>query len=49
VILQAENPEHHRLAVPDRPVLRVGTLHGILRAVSVAKAVGREEVLRPIR
>lgn len=48
VILQTENPVHHRLAVPDHQVLRVGTLNGILRAVSVAKAVGREEILRSI-
>jgi predicted RNA binding protein YcfA (HicA-like mRNA interferase family) len=45
VILETELPVHHRVAVPNHPVLRVGTLNGILRAVAAHKAVERDEIL----
>ncbi len=45
IILQTEDPEHHRLSVPDHNPLRLGTLNGILRAVAQAKRVGREDVI----
>lgn len=45
VILQTESPKHHRLAVPDHAVLRIGTLNAILRAVAEAKGIGKEDVL----
>ncbi len=45
IILQTEDPSHHRLAVPDHKALRVGTLNGILRAVSRHKGVSREDIL----
>ncbi len=45
VILETEEPSHHRLAVPDHRALRVGTLNGILRAVAEHKHVTREDIL----
>lgn len=45
VILETAEPSHHRLAVPDHRVLRVGTLNGILRAVAEHKSVCREDIL----
>lgn len=45
IILQTEDPIHHRLTVPDHSTLRVGTLSGILRSVALAKRVAREEIV----
>ena len=45
VILETEEPSHHRLAVPDHHALRVGTLNGILRTVAEHKRVTREAIL----
>ena len=49
VILQTEEPAHHRLAVPDHTVLRIGTLNSILRAVARHKGVARDELLKSFR
>jgi predicted RNA binding protein YcfA (HicA-like mRNA interferase family) len=46
VILETDDPSHHRLAVPDHKILRVGTLNGILRAVAKHKSINREDLLR---
>jgi len=46
IILQAEAPRHHRLAVPDHHPLRLGTLNAILRAVAAAQGVEKEDILR---
>ena len=48
VILETEEPSHHRLAVPDHRTLRVGTLNGILRAVAEHKRVIREDILKTL-
>ena len=48
VILETEDPFHHRLAVPDHRVLRIGTLNGILRAVAEHKRVIREDILKTL-
>ena len=48
VILETEDPSHHRLAVPDHRALRVGTLNGILRAVAEHKRVIREDILKTL-
>ena len=45
IILQTDEPGHHRLSVPDHKPLRVGTLNGILRDVAAAKRVTREDIL----
>ncbi|HWD94000.1 MAG TPA: type II toxin-antitoxin system HicA family toxin [Verrucomicrobiae bacterium] len=47
VILQTETPQHHRIAIPDHHVLRIGTLNSILNAVARAKGIAKEEVLKP--
>ena len=46
IILQAESPAHHRLAVPDHNPLRLGTLNAILRAVARAQRIEKEDILR---
>lgn len=48
VILETEEPSHHRLAVPDHRNLRVGTLNSILRAVAEHKGVVREDILKTL-
>jgi len=48
VILQTNEPQSHRLAVPNHAALRIGTLNAILRSVAVAKGVGKEDVLREL-
>jgi len=45
VVLETDEPFHQRIAVPAHSVLRLGTLHGILRAVSRHKGVSRDEIL----
>jgi predicted RNA binding protein YcfA (HicA-like mRNA interferase family) len=45
IILQTEDPAHHRLSVPDHKSLRVGTLNAILRAVAEAKGIRREDII----
>jgi predicted RNA binding protein YcfA (HicA-like mRNA interferase family) len=45
IILQTDDPEHHRLAVPDHSPLRLGTFNGILRAVARVKRVEREDII----
>ena len=45
IILQTEEPRHHRLSVPDHSSLRVGTLNAILRDVARAKNVSRDEIV----
>ena len=48
IILQTDTPIHHRLSVPDHTPLRLGTFHGILRAVAQAKHVDREAILKSL-
>jgi len=48
VILETDDPAHHRIAIPDHKVLRIGTLNGILRAVANHKGVSREDILRAV-
>ena len=45
VILESEEPSHHRLAIPEHHSLRVGTLNGVLRAVAAHKKITREDIL----
>jgi predicted RNA binding protein YcfA (HicA-like mRNA interferase family) len=45
VVLETSEPTHQRLAVPDHPTLRVGTLSAILRAVAKHKGVQRQALL----
>lgn len=48
IILETDQPSHQRISVPAHQTLRVGTLNGILRAVSRHKAVSRDELLRSL-
>jgi predicted RNA binding protein YcfA (HicA-like mRNA interferase family) len=45
IILQTEQPQHHRVSVPDHNPLRIGTFNAILRQVAQAKGVSREDIL----
>jgi predicted RNA binding protein YcfA (HicA-like mRNA interferase family) len=49
IILQTDTPAHQRLSVPNHNPLRVGTLNGIMRAVSVHKGVERQKLLDALR
>jgi predicted RNA binding protein YcfA (HicA-like mRNA interferase family) len=48
IILQTEDPSHHRIAVPAHTPLRIGTLNAILAAVAAHKGVTKEEILKGI-
>lgn len=45
VVLETDDPSHQRISIPAHKVLRLGTLQGILRAVSRHKGVSRDEIL----
>jgi len=45
VILETGTPGHQRIAIPNHTVLKIGTLHAILRSVAMHKNVTRETVL----
>jgi predicted RNA binding protein YcfA (HicA-like mRNA interferase family) len=49
IILQTDAPSHQRLSVPNHNPLRVGTLNGIVRAVSAHKGVQRQQLLDTLR
>ena len=46
VILETDEPLHHRIAIPNHNPIRIGTLSSILNAVSVAKKIDKKEILR---
>lgn len=46
MILETDEPVHHRIAIPNHNPLRIGTLNSILRAVAAAKNVDKKEILR---
>ena len=45
VLLQTEQPRHHRIAIPEHKALRLGTLNSILNAVSRIHSIGKAEIL----
>ena len=45
VVLQTDTPSRQRIVVPSHPVLKIGTLHGILRSVATHKHVLRETIV----
>jgi predicted RNA binding protein YcfA (HicA-like mRNA interferase family) len=45
IVLETQDPSHHRIAVPAHKSLRVGTLNAILRAVAKHKGVDRQELI----
>ena len=48
VILQTTEPRSHRLSVPNHKIMRTGTLHGILKAVSHAKGVTSDDIVEKL-
>lgn len=48
IILETEEPSHHRVAVPAHIPLRIGTLNAILSAVAAHKGVTKDEILSGI-
>jgi predicted RNA binding protein YcfA (HicA-like mRNA interferase family) len=46
IVLETEQPSHHRIAVPAHQYLRVGTLNAILRSVAEHKGVERQDILQ---
>jgi predicted RNA binding protein YcfA (HicA-like mRNA interferase family) len=48
VILQTEEPSHHRIAVPAHKPLRVGTLNAILSSISAHKNVSKDAILEDL-
>jgi predicted RNA binding protein YcfA (HicA-like mRNA interferase family) len=48
VILQTEEPSHHRIAIPAHSPLRIGTLNAIVAAIAAHKGVTKEDILRAI-
>lgn len=46
IILETEQPTHHRLSVPGHKPIRVGTLNSIVRAVARHKGVERSQILQ---
>ena len=49
IILQSEQPAHHRLSIPGHNPLRLGTLNAILRSVAAAKNISKETILRQLQ
>ena len=48
VILQTQHPKPHRIAVPARMPLRIGTLNGILTSIAAHKNVPKDVILKNI-
>jgi predicted RNA binding protein YcfA (HicA-like mRNA interferase family) len=46
VILETDQPSHHRISIPNHNPLRVGTLNAILRTVSRVQGVDKEDILQ---
>lgn len=46
VVIETEEPSHHRIAIPAHESLRVGTLSAILRSVAQHRALRREDLLK---
>lgn len=48
IILQAEHPKSHRLAIPAHHPLKVGTLNAILADVAAHKNALKEAILKDL-
>ena len=46
MVLETEQPRHHRVAIPAHHSLRLGTLNAILRSVARAKQIDKDHMLR---
>ena len=45
VLLQTEQPRHHRIAIPEHKALRLGTLNSILNSVARVHGIEKAEIL----
>ena len=45
IVLETESPAHHRIAIPDHPNLRIGTLNAIIKAIAAHKSLDKDEVI----
>ncbi len=45
MIVQIDQPVHHRIAVPEHATLRPGTLNALVRAIARVHGLSRAEVL----
>lgn len=48
IILETNQPSHHRICVPNHNPVRVGTLNSILSAVARHKNVTKQDVLNTL-
>jgi predicted RNA binding protein YcfA (HicA-like mRNA interferase family) len=48
VILQTEEPSHHRVAVPAHKPLKIGTLNAILSSIAAHKNVSKQSILKGV-
>ncbi len=48
IILETNQPSHHRICVPNHNPVRVGTLNSILSAVAHHKNVTKQDVLNTL-
>jgi predicted RNA binding protein YcfA (HicA-like mRNA interferase family) len=48
IILETEQPSHHRIAIPAHSPLRIGTLNAILASIARHKGISREHILNNI-
>jgi predicted RNA binding protein YcfA (HicA-like mRNA interferase family) len=46
MVLETEEPAHHRISIPAHKSLRVGTLSAILRSVAQHKGETRDDLLK---
>ena len=45
IILETDQPSHHRISIPNHNPLRIGTLNAILRSVARVQGVEKEAIL----
>jgi predicted RNA binding protein YcfA (HicA-like mRNA interferase family) len=45
VVLETDTPTHQRIAIPDHPNLRVGTLNAMIGAVARHKGMDKTQVI----
>ena len=45
VIVETDDPQQHRIAIPAHAALRLGTLNAIVSAVSRAKGIPKDDII----
>ena len=46
IILETDQPAHHRISIPNHNPLRIGTLNAILHSVVRVQGVVKEDILQ---